>query len=93
MKTRYAILALAALSAVATHGLEIESGPSAPEKRAEAELKHFISLLAEETPDLRFRIGVKFLDEFPSDKAFLPPFLSCESDARAAGGPARQRRP
>ena len=71
MKTRYAILALAALSAVAASGLEIESGPSAPEKRAEAELKYFISLLAEETPDLRFRIGVKFLDEFPSDKAFL----------------------
>ena len=71
MKVRSAILALAALSAVAASGLEIETGPSAPEKRAAAELRHFISLLAEETPDLRFRIGVKFLDEFPADKAFL----------------------
>ncbi len=57
--------------ALAAHGLEIESGESAPEKRAAAELKTYVSLLAEEEPDARFRIGVKFLEEFPEDKTFL----------------------
>lgn len=58
-------------AALAAHGLEIESGESAPEKRAAAELKTYVSLLAEEEPDARFRIGVKFLEEFPEDKTFL----------------------
>ena len=62
---------LAISFALAAHGLEIESGGSAPEKRAASELKKYIALLAEDAPDVRFRIGVKFLEEFPEDKAFL----------------------
>ena len=69
MKTTLA--AVLSIASIAAYGLEIESGSSAPEKRAAAELKSYIALLAEETPDLRFRIGVEFLDEFPADKAFL----------------------
>ena len=52
-------------------GLQIECDESAPEKRAAAELKKYITLLAEEEPDLKFRIGVKYLDAFPEDKAML----------------------
>jgi len=63
--------ALSAAVAFAAHGLEVECGESAPEKRAAEELKSYIALLAEEKPDARFRIGVKFLDEFPDDKALL----------------------
>ena len=37
-------------------GLQIECDESAPEKRAAAELKKYITLLAEEEPDLKFRI-------------------------------------
>ena len=62
---------LAAVVSLSAYGLEIESGESAPEKRAAAELKTYVSLLAEEEPDARFRIGVKFLVEFPDDKAML----------------------
>ena len=62
------LLAAAALSASA---LEIESGDSAPERRAAAELKKYISLLSETEPDAKFRIGVKYLDEFPADKAAI----------------------
>ena len=63
--------ALLCSGAIAAHGLEIESGGNAPEKRAAAELRKYISLLAEEEPDARFRIGVKFLGEFPDDEAML----------------------
>ena len=69
MKTT--LVALMAAASFAAHGLEIESGGSAPEKRAALELKKYISLLAEDEPDVRFRIGVKFLEAFPADKAFL----------------------
>ena len=58
-------------SVFSAYGLEIECGDSAPEKRAAAELEKYISLLAEKTPDIRFRIGVKYLDEFKEDKALL----------------------
>jgi hypothetical protein len=51
--------------------LEIESGESAPEMRAAAELKKYIALLAEEEPDLKVRIGVKYLALFPEDKVLL----------------------
>ena len=69
MKTTMIVLLAAA--SFAAHGLEIESGTCPPEKRAAVELKKHIALLAEEEPSLRFRIGVKFLDEFPADKALL----------------------
>lgn len=52
-------------------GLVVECGDTPPENRAAAELKKYIALLAEAEPDLNFRIGVKFLDEFPADKALL----------------------
>lgn len=65
------MIAFLAAASLVAHGLEIESGTRAPEKRAAAELKKYIALLAEEEPDIRFRIGVKFLEEFPADKAFL----------------------
>ena len=52
-------------------GLVVECGETPPEKRAAQELKKYIALLAEDEPDLNFRIGVKYLEGFPADKALL----------------------
>ena len=46
-------------------------GESGPEKRAAAELKHWISEIAMTPPNVEFRIGVKHADLFPDDKNFL----------------------
>ena len=69
MKT--CLVAVGALAAVTVGAMQVESGESAPEKRAAAELKKYVALLAEEEPDAKFRIGVKYLDEFPADKAAI----------------------
>ena len=62
------VTAVAALSAFA---MEIESGDAAPERYAAKELKKYISILSETEPDAKFRIGVKYLNEFPDDAAAL----------------------
>ena len=64
------ILAMAA-AAMTASAMEIECGKEPPEAYAAKELKKFVSLLAEEEPDARFRIGTKWLDEFPDDRKTL----------------------
>ena len=68
---RMELAAMVAFAALSASALQIECGESAPEKRAAAELKTYISLLSETEPDAKFRIGVKYLDEFPADKAAI----------------------
>ena len=67
----FLIWTLVCFLAFVASGLEIECGEAPPERRAAAELKKYVALLAEDAPDLKFRIGVKYLDKFPSDKAVL----------------------
>ena len=64
------MLAMAA-AAMTASAMEIECGKEPPEAYAAKELKKFVSLLAEEEPDAKFRIGTKWLDKFPDDKKTL----------------------
>lgn len=65
------LLIAGALAAMAAGAMEIECGKSAPEKRAAAELKAYVALLAETEPDAKFRIGTEWLKEFPEDAKAL----------------------
>ena len=62
---------------VASLGLRLRAmvvecgGESGPEQRAVAELKTYIGLLSEREPDVTFRVGVRYLDLFPGDRALL----------------------
>ena len=68
---RMELAAMVAFAALSASALQVESGDSAPEKYAAKELKTYVSLLAETEPDAKFRIGVRYLDEFPADRDFL----------------------
>lgn len=60
-----------AVAAMTASAMEIECGKESPEAYAAKELKKFVSLLAEEEPEAKFRIGTKWLDEFPDDRKTL----------------------
>ena len=71
-KMKSVFFALCVASVFSTvNALEIESGESRPEKHAAVELEKYIAMLSEKEPYLSFRIGVKYLKEFPEDAKAL----------------------
>ena len=70
MKSVFFALCVASVFST-VNALEIESGESRPEKHAAVELEKYIAMLSEKEPDLSFRIGVKYLKEFPEDAKAL----------------------
>lgn len=63
--------AIVALAGCSSGVLTIESGDTPPEQFAAEELRKYIGLLSETTPDLTFRIGTRYLELFPDDRSFL----------------------